>query len=144
MRPFRRPERVSQEPAKKTPGPPPDKPEPAKQTPRVFVRNSMLTASNVEALLRSMEERHAAIYEEGYNAGRSRAMRHMSDEPNLSLEISNPYAWVPRQGYEPPPGRPPITPRVGEVILINGIPNTVIRVRHDGTLHATPVRRSDD
>lgn len=38
------------------------------------------------------ENKAAKAYDEGYRAGKSRAMRHMSDEPELSLEMgANPY-----------------------------------------------------
>lgn len=38
------------------------------------------------------ENKEAKAYDQGYRAGRSRAMRHMSDEPELSLEMgANPY-----------------------------------------------------
>lgn len=33
----------------------------------------------------------ADAWDEGYRAGKSRAMRHMSDEPNLPLAAPNPY-----------------------------------------------------
>lgn len=33
----------------------------------------------------------AQAWDEGMRAGKSRAMRHMSDEPGLSLSIPNPY-----------------------------------------------------
>lgn len=33
----------------------------------------------------------AQAWDEGMRAGKSRAMRHMSDEPGLSLNIPNPY-----------------------------------------------------
>ncbi|QOT15895.1 hypothetical protein [Paenarthrobacter sp. YJN-5] len=33
----------------------------------------------------------AQAWDEGFAAGKSRAMRHMSDEPGLSLNVPNPY-----------------------------------------------------
>jgi hypothetical protein len=33
-------------------------------------------------------------YDQGFRSGKSKAMRHMSDEPGLSLEIKNPYLEV--------------------------------------------------
>jgi len=36
-----------------------------------------------------------AAWAEGFAAGKSRAMRHMSDEPNLSLNVANPYRATP-------------------------------------------------
>lgn len=42
------------------------------------------------------ENKLAKAYEEGFRAGKSKAMRHMSDEPNLSLELGvNPYEAKP-------------------------------------------------
>jgi len=42
--------------------------------------------------------RPAKAYEEGFRAGKSKAMRHMSDEPNLSLELGvNPYEAKPAE-----------------------------------------------
>ena len=37
------------------------------------------------------EEADAKVWDEGKAAGMSRAMRKMSDEPNFSLDIPNPY-----------------------------------------------------
>lgn len=34
-------------------------------------------------------------WDQGFATGKSRAMRHMSDEPNLSLEVENPFRKEP-------------------------------------------------
>lgn len=48
---------------------------------------------SVKTFLKGAPENiEARAYDEGFQAGKSRAMRHMSDEPGLSLEMdTNPY-----------------------------------------------------
>lgn len=43
------------------------------------------------AELRKRDEAIAQAWDEGFTSGKSRAMRHMSDEPNLPLTAPNPY-----------------------------------------------------
>jgi hypothetical protein len=38
-----------------------------------------------------LEEAKAEAWQQGFATGKSRAMRHMSDEPNLPLTAPNPY-----------------------------------------------------
>lgn len=45
-----------------------------------------------------VREAQAAAWDEGLASGKSRAMRHMSDEPNLPLSAPNPYRAVTVRG----------------------------------------------
>lgn len=55
-------------------------------------------------VINRMKAKAAECWQEGFNAGKSRAMRHMSDEPGLSLDMENPYAdWLPGETAEDQP-----------------------------------------
>lgn len=55
-------------------------------------------------VINRMKAKAAQCWQEGFNAGKSRAMRHMSDEPDLSLDVENPYAdWLPGDVAEDQP-----------------------------------------
>lgn len=53
-------------------------------------------------VINRMKAKVAEAWQEGFNTGKSRAMRHMSDEPDLPLDVENPYAdWIPGDTVEP-------------------------------------------
>lgn len=54
-------------------------------------RLSQMLAANADRLDESKRELLAIGWCEGFTTGKSRAMRHMSDEPELSLDVPNPY-----------------------------------------------------
>ena len=47
-----------------------------------------------------VQEAGAVAWDEGFASGKSRAMRHMSDEPGLPLSAPNPYRAVTVRGVE--------------------------------------------
>lgn len=49
----------------------------------------------VEVLRRQVRLRERRAWEHGFATGKSRAMRYMSDEPGLSLDVSNPHDEAP-------------------------------------------------
>jgi len=53
--------------------------------------DAVVNRDTVDRLERELDEAKANAWDEGFASGKSRAMRYMSDEPNLPLSAPNPY-----------------------------------------------------